>query len=289
MGQKINPYGFRLGANRAFGWKSKWYADKTYLPWLQEDLKVRKYLLGSLSHAGIASIDIERKGDRLQVDIYTARPGIVIGRRGSEVDRIRDDLRKLTGKENVQLNVNEIKQPEMVAKLVAQGIAEQLTSRISFRRAMRRGVQSTMRSGAKGIRVQVSGRLGGAEMSRTEWYREGRVPLQTLRAEVDYGLFESATTFGRIGVKVWLYKGDVTGAVEAKEALIARERARAAAAGEIVPPAARRRAGGRATPRGQKQDLTAQRSTEPKAVTPAPEAPATEAPVVETPQNGEEA
>ncbi|HLF22515.1 MAG TPA: 30S ribosomal protein S3, partial [Burkholderiales bacterium] len=164
MGQKIHPYGFRLGANPAFKWRSRWYADKQYLPWLQEDLRVRKYVLTSLSHAGIAWIDVERKGDRIQVDIWTARPGIVIGRRGAEVDRIRDDLRKLTGKENVQLNVNEIKQPELVAKLVAQGIAEQLTSRVSFRRAMRRGVQGTMRSGAKGIRVQVGGRLGGAEM-----------------------------------------------------------------------------------------------------------------------------
>ncbi|GAC1412488.1 MAG: hypothetical protein NVSMB57_07930 [Actinomycetota bacterium] len=257
MGQKINPYGFRLGANPAFPWRSRWYAEKNYLAWLQEDLKVRKYLLGSLSHAGIAWIDIERKGDRLQVDIWTARPGIVIGRRGSEVDRIRDDLRKLTSKENVQLNVNEIKNPEMIAKLVAQGIAEQLTSRISFRRAMRRGVQSTMRSGAKGIKVQVSGRLGGAEMSRTEWYREGRVPLHTLRAEVDYGLFESATTFGRIGVKVWLYKGDVTSAQEHKEAFAARERARAAAAD--APRGIRRRPDGRGAPRGVAQDLTAQR------------------------------
>ncbi|MHB8512600.1 MAG: 30S ribosomal protein S3 [Actinomycetota bacterium] len=259
MGQKINPYGFRLGANPAFPWRSRWYADKSYLPWLQEDLRVRKYLTSTLSHAGIAWIDIERKGDRLQVDIWTARPGIVIGRRGSEVDRIRDDLRKVTGKENVQLNVNEIKNPEMIAKLVAQGIAEQLSSRISFRRAMRRGVQGTMRSGAKGIRVQVSGRLGGAEMSRTEWYREGRVPLHTIRAEVDYGLWESATTFGRIGVKVWLYKGDVTSAQEHKEAFIARERARAAAAGDIIPPASRRRSGGRGAPRGVAQDLTPQR------------------------------
>jgi len=298
VGQKINPYGFRLGANPAFKWRSRWYADKQYLPWLQEDLRVRKYVLNSLSHAGIAWIDIERKGDRLQVDIYTARPGIVIGRRGTEVDRIRDDLRKLTGKENVQLNVNEIKQPELVAKLVAQGIGEQLTSRVSFRRAMRRGVQSTMRSGAKGIRVQVGGRLGGAEMSRTEWYREGRVPLHTIRADVDYGLFEAHTTFGRIGVKVWIYRGDITAAQQEKEAHIARERARAAAAGEIVAPA-RRKTGGRAAPRGVAQDLSAQRTAKPKdgpkgkseakpadvAVVEAPpvEEPKSEAPVVEAP------
>jgi len=168
LGQKINPYGFRLGANPNFDWRSRWYADKTYLPWLQEDLKIRKYLQNGLAHAGVARIDIERKGDRLQVDIYTARPGIVIGRRGVEVDRIRDDLKKMTGKENIQLNVVELKQPELEAPLVAQGIAEQLAGRVSFRRAMRRGVQTAMRAGAKGIRVQVGGRLGGAEMSRSE-------------------------------------------------------------------------------------------------------------------------
>ena len=243
MGQKINPYGFRLGANPNYEWRSRWYADKTYLPWLQEDLKIRKYLHEGLAHAGVARIDIERKGDRLQVDIYTARPGIVIGRRGVEVDRIRDDLRKMTGKDNVQLNVIELKQPELEAPLVAQGIAEQLAGRVSFRRAMRRGVQTTMRGGAKGIRVQVGGRLGGAEMSRSEWYREGRVPLHTLRADIDYGFREAKTTFGRIGVKVWIYKGDVAPTREEKEAELARARARAAAAGEIVAPTVRSRRG----------------------------------------------
>ena len=242
MGQKINPYGFRLGANPSFTWRSRWFADKQYLPWLQEDLRVRKYVKDTMSHAGISRVEIERKGDRLQVDIWTARPGIVIGRRGSEVDRIRDDIRKLTSRENIQLNVNEIKNPEVEAPLVAQAVAEQLASRISFRRAMRRAVQSTMRSGAKGIKIMVSGRLGGAEMSRTEWYREGRVPLHTLRADIDYGFHESRTTFGRIGVKVWLYRGDVTPSREEKEAELARARARAAAAGEILAPAARRRA-----------------------------------------------
>jgi small subunit ribosomal protein S3 len=243
VGQKINPYGFRLGANPNYEWRSRWYADKTYLPWLQEDLKIRKYLHDGLAHAGVARIDIERKGDRLQVDIYTARPGIVIGRRGVEVDRIRDDLRKMTGKDNVQLNVIELKQPELEAPLVAQGIAEQLAGRVSFRRAMRRGVQTTMRGGAKGIRVQVGGRLGGAEMSRSEWYREGRVPLHTLRADIDYGFREAKTTFGRIGVKVWIYKGDVAPTREEKEAELARARARAAAAGEIVAPTVRSRRG----------------------------------------------
>ncbi|MGH2727020.1 MAG: 30S ribosomal protein S3, partial [Actinomycetota bacterium] len=247
MGQKINPYGFRLGANPNYEWRSRWYADKTYLPWLQEDLKIRKNLHDGLAHAGVARIDIERKGDRLQVDIYTARPGIVIGRRGVEVDRIRDDLRKMTGKDNVQLNVIELKQPELEAPLVAQGIAEQLAGRVSFRRAMRRGVQTTMRGGAKGIRVQVGGRLGGAEMSRSEWYREGRVPLHTIRADIDYGFREAKTTFGRIGVKVWIYKGDVAPSREEKEAELARARARAAAAGEIVAPTVRPRRGGGAT------------------------------------------
>lgn len=241
MGQKINPYGFRLGANPNYEWRSRWYADKHYLPWLQEDLQIRKYLYDSLAHAGVARVDIERKGDRLQIDIHTARPGIVIGRRGVEVDRIRDHLKKLTGKENIQLNVIELKQPELEAPLVAQGIADQLAGRVSFRRAMRRGVQTAMRAGAKGIRVQVGGRLGGAEMSRSEWYREGRVPLHTLRSDIDYGLREAKTTFGRIGVKVWIYKGDVAPTREEKEAELARARARAAAAGEIVAPTVRKR------------------------------------------------
>jgi small subunit ribosomal protein S3 len=250
LGQKINPYGFRLGANPSFTWRSRWFADKQYLPWLQEDLRVRKYVKDTMSHAGISRVEIERKGDRLQVDIWTARPGIVIGRRGAEVDRIRDDIRKLTTRENIQLNVNEIKNPEVEAPLVAQAVAEQLSSRVSFRRAMRRAVQSTMRSGAKGIKIMVSGRLGGAEMSRTEWYREGRVPLHTLRADIDYGFFESRTTFGRIGVKVWLYRGDVTPSREEKEAELARARARAAATGEILTPAAPRRKRGAGGPGG---------------------------------------
>ncbi|HEX9711156.1 MAG TPA: 30S ribosomal protein S3 [Actinomycetota bacterium] len=241
MGNKINPYGFRLGANPNFGWRSRWFADKTYQDWLQEDLKVRKYIEGSLAHAGISHVDIERKGDRLQVDIHTARPGIVIGRRGAEVDRIRDDLKKMTGKENIQLNVIEIKDAELEAALVAQGIAEQLAGRVSFRRAMRRGVQTALRAGAKGIKVQVGGRLGGAEMSRSEFYREGRVPLHTLRADIDYGFREAKTQFGRIGVKVWIYRGDVMPTRQEKEAELAKARARAAATGEIVPPIIPRR------------------------------------------------
>jgi small subunit ribosomal protein S3 len=252
VGQKINPHGFRLGANPNFQWRSRWFADKTYQPWLQEDLRIRKYIEGSLAHAGISHVDIERKGDRLQVDIHTARPGIVIGRRGAEVDRIRDDLKNITGKDNIQLNVLEIKQPEFEAPLVAQGIAEQLAGRVSFRRAMRRGVQTAMRAGAKGIRVNVSGRLGGAEMSRSEWYREGRVPLHTIRADIDYGFREARTQFGRIGVKVWIYRGDVMPTREEKEAELAKARARAAAAGDIIPavvPPRDRRDGPRA-PKG---------------------------------------
>ena len=239
MGHKINPHGFRLGANPNYEWHSRWYADKSYQAWLQEDIRVRQYVYKTLSHAGISRVDIERKGeDRIQVDIHTARPGIVIGRRGAEVDRIRDDLKNITHKDNIQLNVFEIKQPELEAPLVAQGIAEQLVGRVSFRRAMRRGVQTAMRAGAKGIRVQVGGRLGGAEMSRSEWYREGRVPLHTLRADIDYGMREAHTQFGgRIGVKVWIYRGDVMPTLEEKEAELAKARARAAATGELIPAA----------------------------------------------------
>ena len=176
-----------------------------------------------MERAGIARVEIERTRDRVRVDIHTARPGIVIGRRGAEADRIRGDLEKLTGKQ-VQLNILEVKNPEIEAQLVAQGIAEQLSSRVSFRRAMRKGMQSTMKSGAKGIRVQVSGRLGGAEMSRTEFYREGRVPLHTLRADIDYGFYEARTTFGRIGVKVWIYKGEALGSRAEREAAAAQAR-----------------------------------------------------------------
>ncbi len=209
MGQKINPHGFRLGITT--DWKSRWYADKQYADYVKEDVAIRRLLASGLERAGIADVEIERTRDRVRVDIHTARPGIVIGRRGTEADRIRTDLEKLTGKQ-VQLNILEVKNPESVAQLVAQGVAEQLSNRVAFRRAMRKAIQSAMRQpSVKGIRVQCSGRLGGAEMSRSEFYREGRVPLHTLRADIDYGLFEAKTTFGRIGVKVWIYKGDVVG------------------------------------------------------------------------------
>jgi small subunit ribosomal protein S3 len=227
VGQKVNPRGFRLGITTDFN--TRWFADGTkpgqrYSDYIAEDVKIRKLLSRGMERAGIARVEIERKGgDRVRVDIHTARPGIVIGRRGAEADRIRGDLEKLTGKQ-VQLNILEVKNPEIEAQLVAQGIAEQLSSRVSFRRAMRKGMQSTMKAGAKGIRVQVSGRLGGAEMSRTEFYREGRVPLHTLRADIDYGFYEARTTFGRIGVKVWIYKGEALGSRAEREAAAAAAR-----------------------------------------------------------------
>ena len=226
MGQKVNPHGFRLGITTDF--TSRWFADSSktgqrYRDYVDEDVKIRKLLSQGMERAGIAKVEIERTRERVRVDIHTARPGIVIGRRGAEADRIRGDLEKLTGKQ-VQLNILEVKNPEIDAQLVAQGIAEQLSSRVSFRRAMRKGMQSTMKSGAKGIRVQVSGRLGGAEMSRTEFYREGRVPLHTLRADIDYGFYEARTTFGRIGVKVWIYKGEALGSRAEREAAAAAAR-----------------------------------------------------------------
>ncbi len=204
MGQKVNPHGFRLGITTDF--KSRWYADKLYKDYVAEDVAIRRMLQRGMERAGISKVEIERTRDRVRVDIHTARPGIVIGRRGAEADRIRGDLEKLTSKQ-IQLNILEVKNPEIDAQLVAQGVAEQLSSRVSFRRAMRKAMQTAMKGGAQGIRVQCSGRLGGAEMSRSEFYREGRVPLHTLRADIDYGFYEARTTFGRIGVKVWIYRG----------------------------------------------------------------------------------
>ncbi|MEO3874851.1 30S ribosomal protein S3 [Nonomuraea sp. B12E4] len=222
MGQKVNPHGFRLGITTDF--KSRWYADKLYKSYVAEDVSIRRMLQKGMERAGISKVEIERTTDRVQVDIHTARPGIVIGRRGAEADRIRGDLEKLT-KKQVQLNILEVKNPEIDAQLVAQGVAEQLSSRVSFRRAMRKAMQSAMKSGAKGIRVQCSGRLGGAEMSRSEFYREGRVPLHTLRADIDYGFYEARTTFGRIGVKVWIYKGEAPTSRAEREAAAAGARA----------------------------------------------------------------
>ncbi|MBP7928684.1 MAG: 30S ribosomal protein S3 [Acidimicrobiia bacterium] len=226
MGQKVNPYGFRLGI--VTDWKSRWFADREYTDYLIDDVKIRRYLKAQLPHAAVSRVEIERTRDRLRIDVHTARPGIVIGRRGAEADRLRQGLAKITGNNKLQLNIQEIKQPELDANLIAQGIADQLAGRVSFRRAMKRAVQTTTRAGALGVRVQCSGRLGGAEMARTEWYREGRVPLHTLRADVDYGFAEARTTQGRIGVKVWIYKGDVVPYKAASEDKIAREAAMAA-------------------------------------------------------------
>lgn len=206
MGQKVNPNGFRLGI--IYDWKSRWFATKEYGNFLEKDIKIRKFITGKLKRAGISKIEIERARDRVKVDIFTARPGIVIGKRGAEVDILRGELEKITG-DKVQINIQEIKQPELDANLVAQSIAEQLEARVSFRRAMKRAVTFALKSGAKGVRVNCAGRLGGSEMARTEWYREGRVPLHTLRADIQYGFAVASTIFGVIGVKVWIYKGDI--------------------------------------------------------------------------------
>ncbi len=237
MGQKVNPYGFRLGITT--DWKSRWYAeDQEYKDLLIEDWKIRDYLRTQLIRAMVSRVEIERTRDRLRVDVYTARPGIVIGRRGAEADRLRAGLLKITGNPKIHFNIQEIKQPELDAILIAQGVADQLTGRVSFRRAMKRAVQTAMKAGALGIRVQCGGRLGGAEMSRKEWYREGRVPLHTLRADIDYGLAEARTTFGRIGVKVWIYKGEILPYKTVAEDKIAKEAAMAV--GDAAGPAGRR-------------------------------------------------
>ncbi|MGC8480209.1 MAG: 30S ribosomal protein S3 [Acidimicrobiales bacterium] len=207
MGQKVHPYGFRLGVTT--DWKSRWFDEKNYKNWVVEDHKIRSFLMSELEAAAVSRVEIERTRDRLKVDIFTARPGIVIGKKGSEADRLRAALVKITGNPKVQINIEEIKQPELDAALVAQGIADQLSRRVSFRRAMKRALQVVEKAGGQGVTVMCSGRLGGAEMARKESYREGRVPRHTLRADIDYGFREARTTFGRIGVKVWIYKGDI--------------------------------------------------------------------------------
>ncbi|MFI2351289.1 30S ribosomal protein S3 [Streptomyces sp. NPDC019443] len=268
MGQKVNPHGFRLGITTDF--KSRWYADKLYKDYVKEDVAIRRMMTKGMERAGISKVEIERTRDRVRVDIHTARPGIVIGRRGAEADRIRGELEKLTGKQ-VQLNILEVKNPEVDAQLVAQAVAEQLSSRVSFRRAMRKSMQGTMKAGAKGIKIQCGGRLGGAEMSRSEFYREGRVPLHTLRANVDYGFFEAKTTFGRIGVKVWIYKGDVKNIAEVRaENAAARAGNRPARGGAGDRPAGGR--GGRGGERGGRGGRKPQQSA------PAVEASKAEAP-----------
>jgi small subunit ribosomal protein S3 len=240
VGHKVNPYGFRLGV--IYPWKSNWYAGRRdYADQLHEDIWVRKHIRSRLSRAGISSIDIERKGDQIWVFIRTARPGIVIGRKGAEVDRLRKDIERYT-KKRVDVKVEDMNQaasesrPETDAALLAQGVAEQLAGRVAFRRAMRRAVQTAMRSGALGVRVACGGRLGGAEMGRKEWYREGRVPLHTLRAKVDFGTAEAKTTFGVVGVKVWVYHGDE---VPRREQDTERALARAHATAQQVDASAR--------------------------------------------------
>ena len=232
MGQKVNPYGFRLGVTT--DWKSRWFADREYADFVIEDWEVRNFIMTELPHAAISRVEVERTRDRLRIDVHTARPGIVIGRKGAEADRLRAGLTEITGNQKVQLNIQEIKQPELDAALIAQGVADQLAGRVAFRRAMKRAVQNAQKAGALGIRVQCSGRLGGAEMSRSEWYREGRVPLHTLRADIDYGFREAHTTYGRIGVKVWIYRGDILPYKVQAEDKIDREAAMAA--GETSGP-----------------------------------------------------
>jgi small subunit ribosomal protein S3 len=206
MGQKVHPEAMRVGY--IHDWKSNWFNEKNFSEYLDEDIKVREHITRKLAHAGLANITIRKDAQELEVNIHTARPGIVIGKSGSEVDALRRDLHKMTSKQ-IKVNIHEIKRPELDASLVAQSIAEQLQNRVAFRRAMKRALTSAMRSGAKGVKVQVSGRLGGAEMARTESYSDGRVPLHTMRADIDYGFYEARTTFGRIGVKCWVNKGEI--------------------------------------------------------------------------------
>ena len=272
MGQKINPHGFRLGVTTEF--KSRWYAEKLYKDYVKEDVKIRRMMQEKMERAGGSRIEIERTRERVRIDLHTARPGIVIGRRGTEADKLRLDLEKLTGKQ-VQLNILEVKNAEIDAQLVAQGIAEQLAARVSFRRAMRKGMQTAFKAGAKGIRVQCGGRLGGAEMSRSEFYREGRVPLHTLRADIDYGFHEAHTTFGRIGVKVWIYKGEV---------IESRAEREAAALAQAKAAKVERRP--QRAPRAPKGEVTTS-TVESRAAEAAVEAPSTDAPTSSAPTSTE--
>lgn len=206
MGQKVHPIGFRLGVIRT--WDSKWFDEKNYAQWLHEDIKIRDFVKKSLNHAGVSRVEIERAANKVKVNVHTARPGIVIGKRGAGIETVKKDLQKFT-KNEVFLNIVEVRKAEIDAQLVAENIATQLERRIAFRRAMKKAIQTAMKFGAKGIRVSCSGRLGGAEMARFEWYREGRVPLHTLRADIDYGFAQGMTTYGTIGCKVWICRGEV--------------------------------------------------------------------------------
>lgn len=206
MGQKVNPIGLRVGINRT--WDSRWYADGDYAEKLVEDLKLREYINERLKPAGISQVVIERAAKNTRITVHAARPGLIIGKKGADIEKLRRDLAERAGGE-VSLNIVEVRKPEVDAQLAAEGVAQQLERRVSFRRAMKRAVQNALRQGAKGIRINVSGRLGGADIARTEWYREGRVPLHTLRADLDYGTAEALTTYGIIGIKIWIYKGDI--------------------------------------------------------------------------------
>lgn len=206
MGQKVHPIGFRLGFTKS--WSSKWYAEREYHSLLHEDIKIRNLVKDKLSHAGVSKIEIERSAQTAKINIYTARPGIIIGRKGVEVEKLKKDLEVLSGK-HIYINIMEVKKPEIDAQLVAENIATQLEKRIAFRRAMKKSVAATLRFGGQGIKIRCSGRLAGSEIARSEWYKEGRVPLHTLRADIDYGFSEAKTTYGQIGVKVWIYKGEI--------------------------------------------------------------------------------
>jgi small subunit ribosomal protein S3 len=206
MGQKVNPIGLRVGINRT--WDSRWYAKKDYAKLLHEDVRIREFLEKQLEQAGVSKIVIERPAKKARVTIYSARPGVIIGKKGADIEKLRSAIAKMTDSD-VHLNIVEIRKPEIDAKLVAENIGQQLTRRVSYRRAMKRAVQSALRLGAEGIRINCAGRLGGAEIARTEWYREGRVPLHTLRANIDYGTASALTTYGIIGIKVWIYKGEI--------------------------------------------------------------------------------
>jgi small subunit ribosomal protein S3 len=208
VGQKVHPYGFRIGT--LYGWQSNWFAERRYAEQLHEDLKIRAFVKKKLYHAGISKVVIDRTGEKVVLNIHTARPGILIGKRGAEVETLRSELAGFTNNKEVFVNIKEIRKAELDAQLVAENVALQLERRVAFRRAMKKAVTSAMKFGAGGIRIQCSGRLGGSEMGRREWYREGRVPLHTLRAEIDYGLAEAKTTYGVIGVKCWVFKGDVS-------------------------------------------------------------------------------
>jgi small subunit ribosomal protein S3 len=215
VGQKVHPYGFRLGVNKT--WVSKWCVRRDFSSLLMEDIKLRGHVKRTLAHAGISNVGVERSANRVRVNIHTARPGIIIGKKGLEVDRLKEDLQKMITGKQISLNIKEVRRAELDAKLVAQNVALQLEKRISFRRAMKKTVLASLRFGAQGIKIRVSGRLGGAEIARSEWYREGRVPLHTLRADIDYGTARANTTFGVIGVKTWIYRGDILPGVEVDE------------------------------------------------------------------------